>query len=500
MSTYNKMILITSATIGLLTACTSEVKKERPNFIFILADDLGWMDLSCYGSNFYETPNIDQLAREGMRFTNAYAACPVSSPSRVSFQTGKYPARIHITDFIPGSYARYKERIDTYCPVIPPSFVTDMPLEEVTIAEALKEAGYQTAHIGKWNCAQDSMFYPQYQGYDINIAGCNKGGPGKGGYFSPYNNPYLKDGPDGEYLTDRLGNECIDIIRKFKKQPFFINLPFYQVHTPLLAKKDKEAYFIKKAHTMGLDTLLTFNENPDWKQKLPYADSTLRERSIQSHAAYAAMIASMDENIGRIIDELKRLDLYENTIIIFTSDNGGLSTSEGTPTTNAPLKGGKGHIYEGGIREPLIVKWKGLKKKGVESDAPVIGTDFYPTILQLAGLPSKPEQHLDGVSFFPVLNNEPNHPSRYPLFWHFPHYSNQGGRPAGAIRIDNFKLIEFYDTGEIELYNLKDDISENNNLLHNYPEIADKLLKRLQQWRQSIDASMPIRNININKY
>lgn len=494
MTTYNK-ILLGSIGISLLltSACSSKQKEARPNIIFIMADDLGWMDLACYGSNFYETPNIDKLAHEGIRFTNAYAASPVSSPSRVSFQTGKYPARTHITDFIPGSYIRHKERIDSCCPVIPPSFVLNMPLEEVTIAEALKEAGYQTAHIGKWNCALDSLYYPQYQGYEINVAGCNKGGPGKGGYFSPYNNPYLTDGPQGEYLTDRLGEECIKIIRKFKDHPFFINLPFYQVHTPLLAKKNKEEYFIKKAHAMGLDTLLTFNENPDWKQKLPYSDSTLRERSIQSHAAYAAMIASMDENIGRIINELKRLGLYDNTIIIFTSDNGGLSTSEGTPTTNTPLKGGKGHIYEGGIREPLIIKWKGLKNTGIESEEPVIGTDFYPTILQLAGLSLKPEQHLDGISFLPVLKAE-QHPSRYPLYWHFPHYSNQGGRPAGAIRMGDYKLIEFYDTNEIELYNLKNDISETNNLSDNNPEITNKLLKMLHQWHLSINASMTRKN------
>lgn len=493
MNIYNKILLSTMGISVILPACTSKTIDKSPNIIFILADDLGWMDLTCYGSKFYETPNIDKLAQEGMRFTNAYAACPVSSPSRVSFQTGKYPARVHITDFIPGSYARYKERIDTYCQVIPPSFVQNMPLEEITIAEALKKGGYQTAHIGKWNCSVDSIFYPQYQGYEINVAGCNKGGPGKDGYFSPYNNPYLKDGPKGEYLTDRLGTECIEIIRKFKDRPFFINLPFYQVHTPLLAKKDKEEYFKKKAHEMGLDTLQVLNANPGWKQKLPYSDNTLMERTVQSHAAYAAMIASMDENIGRIIDELKRLRLYENTIIIFTSDNGGLATSEGTPTTNAPLKGGKGHIYEGGIREPLIVKWKGLKEKGSVCDAPVAGTDFYPTILQLAGLPLKPEQHMDGVSFLPVLKGEKSE-SRYPLYWHFPHYSNQGGRPAGAVRMGDFKLIEFYDTNEIELYNLKDDISETNNLTRKKPIFTKKLLHMLHQWRQTVDAAMPVKN------
>lgn len=468
---------------------------ERPNIIFILADDLGWSDLGCYGSTFYETPNLDRLAQEGIRFTNAYAACPVSSPTRASFQTGKYPARLHLTDYIPGGYsvAKRKKLIDETCPVTPVAFEQNLPLEEITIAEALKVEGYQTAHIGKWNCSIDSLFFPHYQGYDINIAGCHKGGPGKGGYFSPYNNPYLTDGPEGEYLTDRLGDECVKIIRQFKGKPFFINLPFYQVHTPLLAKEDKIRYFEEKAKRMGLVSQTEYDLNPEWKPKQPFQDDSHKERIIQSNAKYAAMIASMDENIGKIIDELKRQGLYNNTIIIFTSDNGGLSTSEGSPTSNKPLKCGKGFLYEGGIREPLIVRVPGMKRANSVCEHIITSTDYYPTILELTGSCLRPEQHKDGVSFMPILEGGTAN-KREAIYWHYPHYSNQGGRPSGAIRSKNYKLIQFYDTGEVELYDVQKDISEQNNLLAKKPEVANRLLDKLNRWRTSVHADMPIKN------
>mgnify|MGYP001202382400 CR=1 FL=1 len=486
--------------IGIASAhAQSATEAVKPNVLFILADDLGWMDLGCYGSSFYETPNIDQLSKEGVRFTNAYAACPVSSPTRASFQTGKYPARLHLTDYIPGGYSvpSRKEIIDATCPVLPVDFVQNMPLSEFTIAEALRLEGYRTAHVGKWNCSVDSLTYPQYQGYDINIAGCNKGGPGKDGYFSPYHNPYLTDGPKGEYLTDRLGDECIKILRNFKDKPFFINLPFYQVHTPLLAKPEKVKYFEEKARKMGLLSLETFDTNPEWKRKQPYQDSTRMERILQSNAIYAAMIASMDENVGRIIDELKRLGLYENTIIIFTSDNGGLATSEGSPTSNRPLRGGKGFTYEGGIREPLIVRMSDMKGAGSSCDSIVTSTDYYPTILEMTGSKLRPEQHLDGISLLPLLEGK-QRVHRDAVYWHYPHYSNQGGRPSGAVRMGNYKLIQFYDTGEIELYDLPADLSEQNNLKMEKPEIAQKLLQMLDDWRKSVDADMPVKNARVN--
>lgn len=491
---------ITVASLVLSSCQSHQAENARPNVIFILADDLGWTDLSCYGSSFYETPNLDKLASEGVRFTNAYAVCPVSSPTRASFQTGKYPARLHLTDYIPGGYAVpwRKEIIDEGCPVIPAGFVQNLPLEELTIGEALKEEGYRTAHIGKWNCAVDSLMYPQYQGYDINIAGCNKGGPGKDGYFSPYHNPYLKDGPKGEYLTDRLGDECIRIIRQFKDAPFFINLPFYQVHTPLLAKPEKVKYFEEKAHRMGLDTCHVFDENPQWKTKQPYQDASYKERIVHSNATYAAMLASMDENIGRIIDELKRLNLYDNTILIFTSDNGGLATSESSPTSNRPLRGGKGFTYEGGIREPLIVRMPRVTIPGMVCDEVVTSTDYYPTILEMTNSKMQPQQHLDGISFLSLLNGKKEHLDREAVYWHFPHYSNQGGRPSGAVRWKEYKLIEFYDTDEVEVYDLSNDISESHNLAGQDQALDSLLLNKLHKWRTTVSATMPVRNPSVS--
>lgn len=493
----NKIVSLGLIAVSSVSALFAEKNKVHTNIIFILADDLGWTDLGCYGSKFYETPNIDRLAHEGMLFTNAYAACPVSSPTRASFQTGKYPARIGITDFIRGRYhiPQKRKEIQQNCPVLPVENIFNLPLTEVTIAEVLKQNGYQTAHIGKWHLAEDSLNFPQYQGYDINIAGCGKGSPGPGGYFVPYNNPELKDGPKGEYLTDRLGDECVKILQKFKDKPFFINFPFYQVHLPLIGKPDKVQYFKDKAHKMGLDTIQnTFNENPDWKANQPFKEMNLHERVIQSNPVYAAMISSMDENVGKVIAELKRLGLYENTIIIFTSDNGGLSTAESSPTSNFPLKAGKGHLYEGGIREPLIAKWTNHFPAGKNSENLVSSVDYFPTILDLLNLPLPEDLQIDGVTVKPsCLGNKQD---RGPIFWHYPHYPNQGGRPAGAIREGDYKLIEFFDNGGIELFNLKNDIGETHNLASSDIKIAATLLKKLHDWRTSVNAKMPTKNTN----
>ena len=470
------------------------------NVIFFMADDLGWTDLGCYGSKFYETPNLDQLAKEAIRFTNAYAACPVSSPTRASFQTGKYPARIGMTDYLPGRYnfPNGRAEIQKVCPVLPPDIVLNMPLEEVTIGEMLKKNGYKTVHIGKWHLSEDSTYFPQYQGYDINIAGCAKGSPGGegGAYFVPYNNPYLKDGPAGEYLTDRLGDECVKIIQKYKTEPFFISYQFYQVHTPLMAKADKLRYFQEKAHRMGLDTLKNvYDENPEWKTKQPFNQKGFHERLIQSNPVYAAMIASMDENLGKVIKELKRLELYDNTIIIFTSDNGGLSTAEASPTTNKPLRAGKGFMYEGGIREPLIAKWKGHFPAGKVSNNVVSTIDYFPTILNLLDLKKPDSLKIDGISVKPSFEGKKQ--NRGPIFWHYPHYPNQGGRPAGAIREGDYKLIEFYDNNTVELYNVKKDISEKHDLSKSDSKRTALMLKKLQDWRKSVHAKMPIQNPKI---
>ncbi len=470
---------------------------NHPNVIFILADDLGWTDPGCYGSKFYETPNIDQLAKEGILFTNGYAACPVSSPTRASFQTGKYPARIGMTDFIRGRYyvPQKRKEIQQVCPVLPAENLFNLPLEEITIAEVLKENGYQTAHIGKWHLAEDSLYFPQYQGYDINIAGCGKGSPGPGGYFVPYHNPNLKDGPEGEYLTDRLGDECVKMLNRFKDKPFFINFDFYQVHMPLIGKPDKVKYFTEKAHRMGIDTIQNvFDENPQWKTKQPFNEKSFRDRLVQNNPVYAAMVSSMDENVGKIINELKRLGLYENTIIIFTSDNGGLSTAESSPTSNLPLRAGKGHIYEGGIREPLIAKWTNNFPSGKTSDNVVTSVDYFPTILDLLNIPQPKDLKIDGVSVKTSFFGKKQ--DRGAIYWHYPHYPNQGGRPASAIREGDYKLIEFLDNGEVELYNLKYDIGETHNLVKLQQQKASTLLKKLRKWRVSVNAKMPTKNTN----
>jgi len=489
------------STLALITlpACVSGVKQkkqpEQPNIIFLLADDFGWMDLGCYGSKFYESPNIDQLAKDGMLFTDAYASCPVSSPTRYSLQTGKYPVRSGITDWIEGRFhnPRQRENMLEVCPVLPPDNEFNMSLDEVTIAEVLKSQGYQTAHVGKWHLAEDSTLFPQYQGYDINIGGCRKGSPGPGGYFVPYNNPMLEDGPEGEYLTNRLGDECVKIINQFKDKPFFINYNFYQVHTPLMGLTEKIDYFKEKAVRMGLDTIAKiFDENPSWKSKQPFTSNSYRERLVQSNPVYAAMISSMDDNVGKVIQELKRLGLYENTIIFFTSDNGGLSTSEGSPTSNLPLRAGKGHLYEGGIREPLIAVWKKQIKSGTVSHTQVSTIDFFPTLLDLIGCPIPTQPEIDGISIKPALMGKKQ--KRGTLYWHYPHYPNQGSRPGGAILEGDYKLIEFFDNGEKELYNIREDIGEQHNLMDTNKQTADRLAKKLVRWREEVHAKMPVPN------
>ena len=484
----------------LATAATAFQAKaqQKTNIIFFLADDLGWTDLGCFGSSFYETPNIDQLAREGMMFTNAYAACPVSSPTRASIQTGRYPARIGITDWIKGHQyeKKYMEQIKASCPVLPPENLFNLPLSEITIAEALKTNGYRTAHLGKWHCSIDSTNFPQYQGYDINIGGCAKGSPsseGGGSYFVPYNNPYLPDGPKGEYLTDRLGDECVKIIQKYKDGPFFISFPFYQVHTPLLAKPDKEKYFKEKAHRLGLDTLKAFNNNPVWAAKQDIK-ANYRERIVQNNATYAAMIASMDENIGKVVAELKRSGLYENTIIVFTSDNGGVSTGEGWATSNLPLKAGKGHMYEGGVREPLVAVWKNHIAPGTRSETLVSSVDYFPTFLEITNTAKPKNDLIDGKSFLPSLEGKKQ--DRGAIYWHYPHYHPLGARPASAIREGDYKLIEFLDNGDLELYNIRLDIGETNNLASSEKEITKTLLSKLKKWRLEVHAKMPFKNTN----
>jgi arylsulfatase A len=436
---------------------------DKPNVVLILIDDLGQRDLACYGSKFYRTPNVDKLAADGLRFTDFYAACPVCSPTRASILTGKYPQRVGITDWIPGRKDFPDQRLKQA------AIRNELALEEVTIAEALKERGYVTGHIGKWHLGGKG-FGPEKQGFDVNIAGDQTGSPRS--YFAPFENkqgkmPGLENAPAGEYLTDRLAAEAEKFIEANKDKPFFLYLPHYAVHTPLRAKPEIQAKY----------------------KVTPRAGS-------QSNPVYAAMAESMDDAVGRVIKQLDELKLGENTLVIFTSDNGGLATTEGGPTGatfNAPLREGKGFLYEGGIRVACIMKWPGKIKPGTVTDQVACSIDFYPTILEAAGVPQKNAHPIDGVSLVSVLVGG-EMKKRDKICWHYPHYANQGSRPGGAIRAGDFKFIEYYEDGRRELFDVRRDISESRNLIAEKPEVASELAAALDAWRKEVGAKMPTPN------
>jgi len=451
---------------------------RQPNIIFILLDDLGWKDLGCYGSSFYETPYLDRLASQGMRFTDAYASCPVSSPTRASILTGKYPATVGVTNYIPGN---------AWGRLMGVPYFHELPEGEVTIAQALRDGGYHTYHVGKWHLGKEHR-WPDKVGFEVNIGGCDWGLPHKG-YFSPWGMPTLKDGPKGEYLTDRLTDEAIRLMRQAGDEPYFLHLSHYAVHIPIQAPPKLVAKYERKVHDLRLDKLETFRDGEHFPC-LHKRDERVRRRLVQSDPTYAAMIENLDTNIGRILDALDRFGQAKDTIVIFTSDNGGLSTAEGSPTCNAPLSEGKGWMYDGGVREPLIVRWPGAVTPGSSCAVPVTSPDFFPTFLEAAGLPLMPRQHCDGVSLLPVLKGA-GQLDRDAIFWHYPHYSNQGGTPACAVRSGDWKLIEFFEDGRLELYNLRDDIEEVYNLANQHPQRVKQLHQQLVAWRKSIEAKIP---------
>lgn len=472
--------------------CTSEKpENHKPNVIFILLDDFGYMDCSCYGSRYYETPNIDRLAARGIRFTNAYAACPVSSPTRASIMTGKYPVNTGITDWIPGRQATNSGSSSDRLIALP--FKLQLDLQEITIAEVLRKNGYNTMISGKWHLGGDPGFWPENQGFDVNKGGYNAGQPNKGknsnGYFSPYGNPRLEDGPEGEYLTDRQTDEAIKFIESAGNKPFFVYLSYYAVHNPMQCKEELIRRFSRKADSMGLSKGQAFTRDRDWIRKT--MSENYKERIIQSNPVYAAMIYSVDENIGRLMARLGELGLDENTVIIFTSDNGGLSTSEGSPTCNTPLRAGKGWLYEGGIRVPLIIKYPGISKEGSLRNTPVSSVDFFPTIAEITGSDINMTK-TDGISILPLL--EKGRMKERPLFWHYPHYSNQGVEPGSAIRLGKYKLIDNFEKGRQELYDLEKDLSETNDISDLYPAVTKRLYGILRNWRNKTNAKMMDRN------
>ncbi|MCK4920513.1 MAG: sulfatase [Bacteroidales bacterium] len=476
----NALTLFSAVTILSLPSCTKEKKNDQaPNFIFILVDDLGWTDLGEYGSSFYETENLDQLATQGVRFTDAYASCPVSSPTRASIMTGKYPTRLNITDWIPGNDPKNRK-------LIGPVDDHMLPLEEITIAEALKENGYTTFFAGKWHLG-DTGFFPEDQGFDINLGGHHKGSP-PGGYYTPYKNPKLEDGPEGEYLTDRLTSESITFIEENQDNPFFIYLSFYTVHTPIQANLEYVDYFRKKRLNLG--------ENGKPMLESEHTGNTLTN---QMNEEYASMVYAMDKNVGRIISYLEQNGLSDNTYIIFTSDNGGLSTvrkNRTAPTSVRPLRAGKGWCYEGGIRVPLIITGPGIMS-GRVSNQQVISTDYYPTILELAGLPMLKNQHKDGISLVPLLK-ENKKIEREAIFWHYPHYHSSQWTPGAAIRSGDWKLIEFYDLETTELYNLADDIGEKHDLSETFPDKRDELKTLLLKMQNETGATLPDKNSELS--
>jgi arylsulfatase A-like enzyme len=449
-----------------------------PNVIFFLVDDLGQRDLGCYGSTFYETPNIDRLAKEGARFTDAYAACPVCSPTRASIMTGQWPQRTGVTDYI-GAAA--PEKWDRNTRLLPAPYADRLALDSPTLAKALKSAGYATFFAGKWHLGPEG-FWPENQGFDHNLGGVDRGGPyGRGKYFVPYDNPRLKDGPEGEHLPDRLATETCRFIEANKDGRFFAYFSFYSVHTPLQSRPDLQKKYEEKRQRLGLE--------PAWGK-----EDTREVRLVQEHAVYAGMVEAMDLAVGKVLGKLDELGLRENTLIVFTSDNGGLSTSEGSPTSNLPLRGGKGWMYEGGIRESLIVRWPAVVKAGHIISTPVSSPDFFPTLLEAAKAKPQPGQKLDGLSLMPVLQGG-NLPERA-LFWHYPHYGNQGGAPTAAVRRGDWKLIEWMEDGRVELFNLAQDVSEKNDLASAEPERTAEMLAELRTFQQDVQARLPTPNPN----
>lgn len=465
--------------------------KEHKNVVVILVDDMGWTDLGSYGSSFYDSPNIDKLANEGVKFTNGYAMCPVCSPTRASIQTGRYPNRTGITDWIVG--LKYTLGESKYDRLLSADNKFDLNLREKTIAEVMKENGYKTYFAGKWHLGQTKEFWPQNQGYDVNIGGCHMGMPklrpeqNINGFFTPYGIPTLEDGPSGEYLPDRLTDETIDFIESNKEDPFFVFLSYYLVHVPLQSKDSLINIYKEKRKEMGLDDEKEFLTDEPWMDKVWQADKdpyNYKERIIQSEPIYAAMVRSLDINVGRVLDALEKLELDDNTMIVFTSDNGGLSTAQGSVTNNAPLRAGKGWLYEGGIRVPFIIKNPDNPNNGIESEMMVSSIDVFPTVLGYAGIPTN-QVNIDGINLLPFLNE--NAKNSRPLFWHYPHYPGQGGNPGSVIRKGKFKLIDDLETGELELYDLEADIGEKNNLADNLPEVRDELYLMLKGWRQELD-------------
>lgn len=476
-----RMLILGCSVILAFSGCVAVEPDEPLNVVVVLIDDMGWMDTAVYGSSFYETPNIDRMAAEGARFTQFYTASSVCSPTRASIMTGKHPARLDITNWIGGEQNGLLNQAE---------YLRQLPDREVTIGEAFQAAGYETGYIGKWHLGRDG-YLPETQGFSFNFAVNHAGQPAS--YFPPYarEDPSVSDVPDltedtgDEYLTDRLTDASLDFIESNQDRPFLLILSHYAVHTPLQAPVEDVERYESKAAALGPESDAHYEAERD-------AETRLR----QDHPTYAAMVESTDRSVGRIIEKLAELALDENTVVVFLSDNGGLSTlyrrSFSQATANVPLRAGKGWLYEGGIRAPFIVRWPGSIPAGSVVSAPATSNDLFPTLLELASLPERPLDHVDGVSLVGAMRDgqEEVHDA---LYWHFPHYHGSGNRPGGAVRIGDLKLIEWFEDDAVELYDLATDLSERRDLSAERPDDTARLLDALQAWRADVDANMPTR-------
>ncbi len=515
-------LLVVLIPVLFLSGCSQsgsgDKEKSAPNIIFFLVDDLGWTDIGTFGSSFYETPHIDEFATEGVKFTNAYAACHVCSPTRSSILTGKYPARNRMTDWITG---RRDFSFQKYLNVKTGQF---LPYEETTLPETLKSHGYRTGAIGKWHLGS-APSTPDKHGFDWHIPrNWSRGAPNRT-FHAPYNLEGLEDAAEGEYLTDRLTDEALNFIEQEEGKPFFLYMAHFAVHDPIHGRPDLVAKYEAKlkANPSSGDTPFVLEGNPDDENPLSRAEldaaiddpayegykvlpnHTVKIKQYQDNTQFAGMVEAVDQSFGRIMEKLEDMGIDDNTIVIFFADNGGMAGANmGNPsrvipenrldgtfsTSNLPLRGAKGWLYEGGIRVPCIVKWPGEGKSGTVSEEPIISTDFYPSILEMAGLPLSGEQHKDGVSIAPLLKGKQSL-DRDAIYWHFPHYSNHGMQsPGGAIRSGDYKLLEYFENNTVQLFNLQDDIGEQNDLSKSNLKKAQELVGMLHAWRDSLDAQM----------
>lgn len=472
--------------VCLALARSPDAAIARPNVIVYLVDDLGWTDAACLGSDLYETPNIDRLAAGGMRFTDAYSACTVCSPTRAAMMTGMVPARLRLTDWIDGAWSHLPPKRQNQLPLVPPDWTQRLEHRYTTLAEALQAAGYQTAHVGKWHLTPRSddpsvvePYYPQRHGFAVNVAGNQWGTPGS--YYWPYRLPRAQstilarvanfpppETTKDKYLTDMLTDEAIGLIQRWKDKPFFLYFAHYAVHTPLQARPDLLKKYRRKV-------------NPTSRHK---------------NARYAAMVESVDQSVGRLIRRLDELDLTENTLFVFTSDNGGLTIGRNPPTDNAPLRAGKGSAYEGGVRVPAIVSWPGVVPAAAVCHEPIITCDWYPTVLEVTHSQGDAAHNanVDGVSLLPVLKRPTEPLGHRELYWHYPHYHQGGAEFYSAVRSGPWRLVHFYEDDHVELYNLADDLGEKTNLAKSNPAKAAELREKLDRWRKRIGAQPPRKN------